>query len=57
MLQTVTNRDTERANHAIRAISKIAESASYAFSILGESSTPSASTINWLVLIGLRIYT
>jgi hypothetical protein len=44
VLQTVTNRDTERANRAIRAISKIAESASYVFSIPGESSTPPAST-------------
>jgi hypothetical protein len=40
----VPNRATERAKHAIRAISKIAESASYVFSMPTESSTPPAST-------------
>jgi hypothetical protein len=43
--EIVPNRATERANHAKGAISKIAESISYVFSIGVDSSTPPASTI------------
>ncbi len=55
MLQTVTNRDTERANHAKGAISEIAESASYVFSIPPESSTARLHQINCFTIIGLAL--
>ena len=55
MLEIVTNRDTERANHAKGAISEIEESISYVLSIGADSSTPPAST-NFQETIRHRIH-